>query len=116
MYGTLTYDGDGNLIAQLKLYADDREQPELARVTVAEQVGLLNEYGQDASFEELDDAAQREITVRLADVITNQINGFSFVKAFVNHSNGHHDLYTAVRLAIEPGGVYPGSPQFRVTV
>lgn len=116
MFGTLEYDGDGNLIARLKLYADDRIQPEIARVTVGEQIGLLNEYGQDVSYEELSDDDARSVVSRLAAVLNDAITANTCVKPFVNSSNGHADLLTATRIAVEPGGAGPGLITFRVTV
>lgn len=115
MYGTLEYDGDGNLVARLSLYRDETVVgPELARVTTAEQVGLLNEYHHDAAYEELTDWQQADVVRRIATVLTEAITTNTRMKPFVNDSNGHADLDTAVRRAVEPGGPVGDRITFRL--
>ncbi len=117
MFGTLEYDGDGNLIARLKLYSANLPQPEIARVSVAHQLELLDAHGVGASYENLDDEAAATVVSEIAATLTETIENETNVKPYVNPHNGHADLISAVRLACEPGGCPPsGEITFRVTV
>ena len=115
MFGTLEYDADGNLIARLGLYRDATAQgPEIGRITVGEQIGLINEYGQDAAFEELSQDDQAAVISRMSAVLRDVITYGSFVTPYVNPYNDHPDLSTAVRRAVEPGGPLTDAITFRV--
>jgi hypothetical protein len=119
MYGQLTYDADGNLVASLKLYtADDAAQPELARLTVADQVHLLDEYGDGdeiPSYEELNAVDADELAAEAAFQLSARITQATGLKPYVNPGNGHADLKSAVSRAFTPGGPGPLGFTFRIT-
>lgn len=118
MYGQLTYDADGNLVATLKLYTgaeDTIVQPELARLSVKDQFELIAEYDRHAAYEELSDDDQDELAADAAAILTRRIHAATGLNAYVNPANGHADLKSAVRRAFTPGGPGPLGFTFRLT-
>lgn len=116
MYGVLTYDGDGNMIASLMLYKDgdlEGNNPVIGMLTVNDMAQVLDRFGIEDDLNRSNPAHADAMAV-LASAMEKTIEAKTFIKPYVNPHNGHHDIGTAMVIACEPG---PGIPAtFRLTV
>jgi hypothetical protein len=116
MYGVLTYDGDGNMIASLMLYKEgdlEGNNPVIGMLSVNDMATVLDRFGVDGDLYRGNPSHASAMAV-LASAMEKTIEAKTFLKPFVNSSNGHHDIGSAMVVACEPG---PGIPAtFRLTV
>jgi len=116
MQGILSYDGEGNMIATLVLYKDgdlEGNNPVIGILTVADMCQVLEHFGVEDDLNRHIESHASAMAV-FAAAMEKTIEAKTFLKPFVNSSNGHHDMGTAMVLACEPG---PGHPTtFRLTV
>ena len=125
MYGTLTYDENGNLVARAHLFAGAdlwdgiEDQPVLCKLTVAYMCEEIERVFGTADVNPWetgpeDDDKREELICTFADRVTEVIHRRTTVVVFRNPGNGHSDMSTAMKLACEPGGSQIGPPSFRL--
>lgn len=116
MYGLIHFDGDGDLIVSACVFLTDNvtdweheDNPVIARLTVFQMSEDMQAAGIDEDFNRQIDY-HRELMDKWARDVEGQIAANTVFRSFVNTSNGHHDMQTAMYRACEPG---PGE---RITV
>lgn len=126
MFGTLTYDENGNLVARAHLYAasdlyeDIEEQPVLCKLTVAYMCEEIERVFGTADVNpwetgDEDNDKRRELIMTFADRVTEVIHRRTTLVVYRNPSNNHNDMTSAMRQACEPGGSQINPPSFRMS-